>query len=246
VLTPRLSSYWVHLVTPVPASIAQPLIEGLRNENIVRSDLARRLFPNIQPVDYQRAVELALEQLDAGNVETAWTDALVTSQGDLPPVVMTTLEGMILEKRQMVVSAPVDAVYRTFSGLGGKRGWLHMNWAWEIRGIMDRLVGGVGLRRGRRDPDEVRIGDALDFWRVEALEPNHLLRLRAEMKVPGRAWLQFQVRPQNEGNSLLSQTAFFAPKGLSGLLYWYLLYPIHSLVFSGMIRKIAEHAEKLT
>ncbi len=245
VLTPRLSSYWVHLVTPVPASIAQPLIQGLRNENIVRSDLARRLFPHIQPMDYQRAVELALEQLDAGNVETTWSDALVTSQGDLPPVVLATIEGMILEKRQLVVTAPVHEVYRAFSGLGGRHGWLYMNWAWEIRGAMDRLVGGVGLRRGRRDPDEVRVGDALDFWRVEAVEPDHLLRLRAEMKVPGSAWLQFQVQEQNQGQSLLSQTAFFAPKGLSGLLYWYLLYPFHSLIFSGMIRKVAERAEKL-
>jgi len=246
VLTPRLSSYWVHLVTPVPASIAQPLIQGLRNENIVRSDLSRRLFPHIQPMDYQRAVELALEQLDAGNVETTWSDALVTSQGDLPPVVLATLEGMILEKRQLVVTAPANVIYRTFSGLGGKHGWLYMNWAWEIRGAMDRLVGGVGLRRGRRDPDEVRVGDALDFWRVEAVEPDHLLRLRAEMKVPGRAWLQFQVRPHNNGTSLLSQTAFFAPKGLSGLLYWYLLYPIHALIFSGMVRKIAKQAEQAT
>jgi uncharacterized protein YbjT (DUF2867 family) len=244
VLTPRLSSYWVHLVTPVPASIAQPLIQGLRNENIVRSDSALRLFPHIQPMDYQRSVELALEQLDAGNVETTWSDALVTSQGDLPPVVLATHEGMILEKRQLVVTAPANAVYRTFSGLGGKHGWLYMNWAWEIRGAMDRLVGGVGLRRGRRDPDELRVGDALDFWRVEAVEPDHLLRLRAEMKVPGRAWLQFQVRPHNNGTSLLSQTAFFAPKGLSGLLYWYLLYPIHALIFSGMIRKIAKQAEQ--
>ena len=246
VLTPRLSSYWVHLVTPVPASIAQPLIQGLRNENIVRSDLSRRLFPHIQPMNYQRAVELALEQLNAGNVETTWSDALVTSQGDLPPVVLATLEGMILEKRQLVVTAPANAVYRTFSGLGGKHGWLYMNWAWEIRGAMDRLVGGVGLRRGRRDPDELRVGDALDFWRVEAVEPDHLLRLRAEMKVPGRAWLQFQVRPHNNGTSLLSQTAFFAPKGLSGLLYWYLLYPIHALIFSGMVRKIAIQAEQAT
>ncbi len=245
VLTPRLSSYWVHLVTPVPASIAQPLIQGLRNENIVRSDSARRLFPHIQPMDYQHAVELALQQLDAGNVETAWSDALVTSQGDLPPVVLATIEGMILEKRQLIVTAPVHEVYRAFSGLGGKRGWLYMNWAWEIRGAMDRLVGGVGLRRGRREPDEVRVGDALDFWRVEAVEPDHLLRLRAEMKVPGRAWLQFQVQEQNNDQSLLSQTAFFAPKGLSGLLYWYLLYPLHSLIFSGMIRKVAERAEKL-
>lgn len=242
VLTPRLSSYWVHLVTPIPAVIAQPLILGLRNENIVRSDLSRRIFPNIKPVSYRKAVELALARLDAGRVETAWYDALATSQGDRPPVVMTTQEGMILEHRQLTTPRSPSQVYKSFSRLGGERGWLYMNWAWQARGLIDRLVGGVGLRRGRRDPDELRVGDALDFWRVEAVEPDRLVRLRAEMKVPGRAWLQFQARPLPEGGTLLIQTAFFAPKGLFGLLYWYLLYPIHGLIFSGMIRKVAEQA----
>ncbi len=246
VLTPRLSSYWVHLVTPIPAVIAQPLILGLRNENIVRSDLARQIFPHIQPVSYRKAVELALARLEAGKVETAWFDALATSQGDRPPLVMTTQEGMILEHRQLVTPLPPEQVFRSFSRLGGERGWLYMNWAWELRGLMDRLVGGVGLRRGRRDPGELRVGDALDFWRVESVEPDRLVRLRAEMKVPGRAWLQFQARPLPEGGTLLSQTAFFAPKGLSGLLYWYLLYPLHSLIFSGMIRKVAEQAAAFT
>ena len=244
VLTPRLSSYWVHLVTPIPAAMAQPLIQGLRNENIVHDDAARRIFPNIQPMDYQSAVELALQQLDAGNVETAWSDALVTSQGDVQPVVLATQEGMILEQRQVTISASPHAAFRAFTGLGGERGWLYMNWAWRLRGALDRLVGGVGLRRGRRDPDDLRVGDALDFWRVEAVEEDRLLRLRAEMKVPGRAWLQFQVRPGNAG-CLLSQTAFFAPKGLSGLLYWYGLYPLHALIFSGMIRKIAQQADNV-
>lgn len=246
VLTPRLSSYWVHLVTPIPASIAQPLIQGLHNENIVRSDTARQLFPDIHPIDYQTAVEQALDQLNAGVVETAWTDALVTSQGDAQPVVLATQEGIILEYRQLIVPATPSAVFRVFTGLGGRQGWMYMNWAWEIRGAIDFLVGGVGLRRGRRDPDELRVGDALDFWRVEAVEPDRLLRLRAEMRVPGRAWLQFQVRPQPDRNSILSQTAFYAPKGLLGLIYWYLLYPIHALIFSGMIRKVAERAEQHT
>ena len=182
--------------------------------------------------------------MNAGNVETAWTDALVSSQGDVPPVVLTE-EGIILEHRQLIVRASPAAVFRAFTGLGGKRGWLYLNWAWEVRGAMDRLVGGVGLRRGRRDPDEVRVGDAMDFWRVEVVEPDRLLRLRAEMKVPGRAWLQFQVHPQPDGSSVLSQTAFFAPKGLFGLLYWYLLYPVHSLIFSGMICRIGDRAVQL-
>jgi uncharacterized protein YbjT (DUF2867 family) len=242
VLTPRLSSYWVHWMTPIPAEIARPLIEGLRNEVVVRDDTARRLFPHIQLMDYQTAVQRALTQLDAGQVETAWSDALVTSQGDIPPVVLAIQDGMIIERRQQVVKASAATVYRTFTALGGERGWLYANWAWRLRGILDRVVGGVGLRRGRRHPDEVRAGDALDFWRVEAVEPGRLLRLRAEMKVPGDAWLQFEAKPQEE-ETLLMQTAFFAPKGLSGFLYWYLLYPLHGLIFSGLIRNLARRAE---
>ncbi len=246
VLTPRLSSYWVNIVTPIPAAIARPLIDGLRNENIVHDQSAKTLFPQIQPGDYRQAVEQALANLEASQVETAWSDALSTSQGQIPPLVLTTQEGMILERRQRLVKAKPEAVFKVISGLGGKRGWLYMNWAWEVRGWMDRIVGGVGLRRGRRDPDELRVGDALDFWRVENLEPNEMLLLRAEMIVPGKAWLQFQVQPEADGHSKLTQTAFFAPKGLLGFLYWYALYPIHQFIFSGMINKVADNAEHIS
>jgi hypothetical protein len=242
VLTPRLSSYWVNIVTPIPAVIARPLIEGLKNENIVHDTSARTLFPLVDPVGYRTSVERALARLDAGNVETIWSDALSSSQGDLPPVTLTMHEGMTIERRQRVVAAPPAAVYRVFTGLGGERGWLYMNWAWQIRGFLDKLIGGVGLRRGRRHPDELRVGDALDFWRVEAVEDGQLLRLRAEMLVPGKAWLQFQVTPREDGTSLLSQTAFFASKGLAGWLYWYALYPVHAFIFSGMIKRIAGKA----
>jgi uncharacterized protein YbjT (DUF2867 family) len=242
VLTPRLSSLWVHLLTPIPAAIARPLIEGLRNEAVVRDDKARRLFPDIHPFDYQISVELALARLESGEVETMWTDALMTTQGDVPPVVFTTQEGLNFEHRQLVVAAPPGVVYGAFASLGGTRGWLYLNWVWRLRGLLDRLAGGVGMRRGRRDPDDLRVGDALDFWRVEAVEPGHLIRLRAEMKVPGSAWLQFHVHRLPENCSVLSQTAFFAPKGLPGLLYWYGLYPVHKIVFAGMIRKVAELA----
>ncbi len=242
VLTPRLSSYWVHIVTPIPAGISRPLIDGLRNEVIVREETASEMFPGIQPMGYQAAVELALADLSAHAVETSWSDALVTSQGDIVPVTLTTQAGMIIERRQLIAQASPAQVYAMVSRLGGDTGWLYYNWAWRVRGIMDRLVGGVGLRRGRRDPVELRPGDAVDFWRVEAAEPDRQLLLRAEMKVPGRAWLQFEIAPHAEGQSRLSQTAFFAPKGLSGLAYWYLLYPIHRLIFSGMIRKVAERA----
>lgn len=243
VLTPRLSSYWVHWMTPIPASIARPLIDGLRNEVVVRDDKARRMFPNIDPMDYRRAVEHALHSLDAGHLETAWSDALATSQGDIPPVLLTTQDGMIIERRQRTVAASSSELYQVISGVGGDRGWLYLNWLWRLRGQLDRLLGGVGFRRGRRDPNELRVGDAVDFWRVEAVEPSRLLRLRAEMKVPGRAWLQLEVQPLEDGKARLIQTAFFAPKGLSGLLYWCALYPVHRLIFSGMLRAFAQLAE---
>lgn len=244
VLTPRLSSYWVHLVTPVPAAIARPLIQGLRNDVVVRDGLAKQLFPQIKLLDYDTAVRLALNNLETGRVETVWSDALASSQGDATPVLLATHEGIILERRQRLVQAPRTVVYGTFTRLGGKTGWLYMNWAWWVRGFLDRLLGGVGLRRGRRDPREVRVGDAVDFWRVEAVEPDRLLRLRAEMKLPGRAWLEFQVEPVDARRSLLVQTAFFAPRGLAGLLYWYLLYPMHAVIFSGLARKLGHQAER--
>jgi uncharacterized protein YbjT (DUF2867 family) len=242
VLTPRLSSHWVHWITPIPKEIARPLIDGLRNEVIIRNDSSSRIFPQIQPMDYQSAVKLALERLEAGRIESRWSDSLASSQGDAPSVLLASKEGMIIERRQKTVAAPQEAIYKSFTSLGGEQGWLYMDWAWQLRGYIDRLFGGVGLRRGRRDPVDVRVGEALDFWRVESIEYPKLLRLRADMKVPGDAWLQFDVFPHDQGKSLLVQTAFFAPKGLAGFLYWYLLYPIHSLVFSGMINKVAERS----
>ena len=243
VLTPKLSAYWVHWMTPISANIAHPLIEGLRNEVIVRDDAARKIFPNIQPLDYAHALEQALTQLTTGQVETSWSDALLSSKGDAPQAKFTYREGIMTEACQRVVAANRETVYRVFTGLGGKRGWLYANWLWQLRGILDRLVGGVGFRRGRRHPDDLHAGDALDFWRVEKVEPNHLLRLRAEMRSPGPAWLEFRVEPQSDGASRLVQTAFFVPKGLFGLLYWYALYPIHGVVFSGLINAIARRAE---
>ena len=242
VLTPRLSSYWVHLITPIPATIARPLIKGLGNEVIVRDNAALHLFPSIKLLDYETAVHLALEKMDARGVETAWSDALSSSLGDRTPVTLLSTEGMIIERRRVSVAAPTDAVFGSFTRLGGDRGWLYLDWTWQLRGKIDRLCGGVGMRRGRRDPENLRVGDALDFWRVEAVEPGRLLRLRAEMRVPGRAWLEFEVTPQPEGTAMLGQTAYFAPKGLFGLLYWYLLYPVHRVIFSGLIGEIAMNA----
>jgi uncharacterized protein YbjT (DUF2867 family) len=242
VLTPRLSSYWVHLVTPIPAAIAQPLIKGLGNEVIVHDETALRLFPGVKLLDFETSVQLAMNRMKSQGVETSWSDALTSSQGARVPLALIIREGMIIEQRQRKVAAPAAAVYRSFTTLGGQRGWLYMDWAWQLRGVLDRLCGGVGMRRGRRDPEELRVGDSLDFWRVEMVEPGKLIRLRAEMKVPGRAWLEFESRAESPGSSLLLQSAFFEPKGLLGLLYWYVLYPFHSLIFSGLVRIVAENA----
>ncbi len=243
VLTPRLSSYWVHWVTPVPSSVAQPLIEGLRNEVVVQDASAQRLFPDIEPATYRTSVRRALDRIREGDLESIWSDSLSSSQGDRKPASFRLEQGMFIERRERLVDAPPHDVYRAFTSLGGTRGWLAFDWAWKLRGLLDRLVGGVGMRRGRRDPQEVRVGDAIDFWRVEAVEEDRLLRLRAEMKVPGRAWLQFEVKPAEDGQSKLVQTAYFASRGLAGQLYWYALYPLHGFIFSQMPVQVGELAE---
>ena len=242
VLTPRLSSYWVHLVTPIPVGISAPLIDGLRNDIVVTNGLARELFPEIEPRDYGAAAVGVIDDLDAGRIETAWSDAQGTSNSSERPVRLETQEGMILELRWRKVAAPIMAVYKVVSGIGGDRGWYHANWLWWLRGMIDRALGGSGLRRGRRHPDNLRIGDALDFWRVEALEEGRLLRLRAEMKLPGQAWLQYKVWEGDDGATHLEQTAAFIPKGLAGLAYWHALYPLHGWIFSGIVREIAKRS----
>lgn len=245
VLTPKLSSYWVHWMTPIPSSLARPLIEGLKNDVIVRDEKAKNLFPEIEPFGYEKAVRLAIRRIDTQEVETTWNDALLSSKGDERPVVLESKQGLNIERRIRTVEAGQSQVYKVFTGLGGEKGWLAFEWAWKLRGVLDRLVGGVGFRRGRRSAEDLRVGDALDFWRVEAIQKDSLLRLRAEMKVPGKAWLEFQAVPQNDGKTRLVQTAYFEPKGLFGLLYWYGLYPFHSLIFSSMIDHIARDAEKI-
>lgn len=243
VLSPTLSSHWVHWMTPIPASLARPLIEGLKNDVIVQSDKAKQLFPEINPLSYKQAVELAIARIDTDDVETTWNDALISSKGDEEPVILKTKEGLNIERRIRTVNASSQQVFEAFTSLGGEKGWPVFQWAWKLRGILDRLAGGVGFRRGRRHPKELRVGDALDFWRVEAIKPGELLRLRAEMKLPGKAWLEFQAIKQEPQKTKLVQTAYFAPKGLFGLLYWYSLYPFHSLIFSRMIEKLVQNAE---
>lgn len=240
VLTPRLSSLWVGLVTPIPNAIAMPLVEGVVEPVVGDPSHARELFPEIRPIDYRTAVELALERVRTGQVSTRWSGAL----GDGDTVEFQDREGIMRELRTRRVDRPPEAVFRAFSSLGGRRGWLVWRWAWELRGLADQLVGGPGIRRGRRHPTELEPGEALDFWRVEAIEPGRLLRLRAEMKVPGRAWLQWEAVPENGGTRLI-QTALFAPSGLPGTLYWYALVPAHAVIFSDLIDAVADLARNL-
>ena len=232
-------------MTPIPAPISVALVDGLRNEVVVTNDLARRLFPRIEPQDFASAIGRVTQDLDNGRIDTSWSDAAGSSSRGERPVRLESRHGMVVERRERTVAAPTSDVYRVFTGIGGARGWYFANWTWKLRGMMDRLLGGAGLRRGRRHPDELRIGDALDFWRVEDLIPDRLLRLRAEIKLPGRAWLQYEVRDL-DGSSELVQTAAFIPRGLFGLAYWYALYPFHSWIFSGLIRAVAHRAESLT
>ena len=240
VLTPRLSSYWVNLVSPVPAGIARPLIEGLRNEVVVRDP--GPAF-DVHPLPYAEALQRAIDRTDGHDVESTWFDALAApDKASLSS--LTSQEGMLVERRQRAVSAAPERAFAEVERLGGNAGWPYANILWRLRGLADRAVGGVGMRLGRRDPEHLRIGDAVDFWRVEEIRRPTLLRLRAEMKVPGRAWLQYEVLP-DEGGSRLVQTAFFEPKGLPGLAYWYLLYPVHGLIFRGTVRVLAERATHL-
>jgi uncharacterized protein YbjT (DUF2867 family) len=241
VLTPRLSSYWVSLVSPVPAGIARPLIEGLRNEVVVREAGPAAAF-GLRPLPYAEALQLAFDRTDRHDVESTWFDALATpDKASLSS--LTSREGMIVERRQREVAASPERLFAEVEGVGGDAGWPYANLLWRVRGLLDRAVGGVGMRLGRRDPGRLRVGDALDFWRVEEVRRPTLLRLRAEMKVPGRAWLQYDVVATAAGSRLV-QTAFFEPKGLPGLAYWYALYPVHGLIFRGTVRELAERATR--
>ncbi len=241
---PRLSAYWVHMVTPIHWRVVLPLIEGLNANLVVHDDQARKLFPHVQPADFRTALRRALRRLLSDVVETSWSDALVNTAGDVKPYMFSIESGLMLERRTKLVEAPPNAVYRAYTGIGGTRGWLYMDWAWALRGWMDKAIGGVGIRRGRRHPDDIRLGEALDFWRVEAVEPDRLLRLRAEMRVPGKAWLQFESTPQ-DGKTVLTETAYYEPRGFFGFVYWYAMWPFHAFLFDGLIRRLAARARMI-
>ena len=240
VLTPYLSSLWLGLVTPLYARVGRKLIDSLKNETVVDSDRARALFPEIEPRGVAEAVARALANEDHELAETRWNDAF--AYGSSGGYGGERFGLRRVDSRTADVDVPPAEAFEPIRTIGGERGWYYGDWLWKLRGFLDLLVGGVGVRRGRRDPDRLAPGDTLDFWRVEAYEEDRLLRLHAEMKLPGRAWLQFEVEGDETG-STIRQTAIFDPVGLAGLVYWYGIYPLHSLVFGGMLQGIAEAAE---
>ncbi|WP_457029067.1 SDR family oxidoreductase [Kitasatospora sp. P5_F3] len=246
VLTPRLSSHWVGLVTPVPGSLARPLVESLRHEVVCgEHDIARYVpDPPDGLIGFDRAVGLALRRIRDDEVATRWSSAsLPGAPSDPLPTDPDWAGGSLYQDvRERVVDVPPAAVWRAIEGIGGENGWYSFPLAWALRGWLDRLVGGVGLRRGRRDPGRLRVGDSLDFWRVEEIEPGRLLRLRAEMRLPGPAWLELSVDPAPDGGAVYRQRALFHPHGLGGHAYWWSVAPFHAVVFGGMARNLTERA----
>ena len=245
VLTPRLSSHWIGLVTPLPAGLAKPLVESLSTEVVVHDHAIDEVLPH-ECLPFREAVALALQRVEHLEVATRWSGADLPGRSPADPLPSDPgwAGGTMFADVQAAWSpAPPDAVFRTVSGIGGRRGWYVATWLWSIRGWMDRAVGGIGLRRGRRHPNDLRVGDALDFWRVEAYEPPTLLRLRAEMRLPGEAWLEWRIEPDDgRGGSVLHQRALFHPRGLWGRLYWYGVLPFHGFIFGRLCRALADAA----
>jgi len=242
-LSPRLSSLWLGLVTPVYARIGRKLVESLRNPTVVTNSRALEAF-SIRPRGVRDAIARALVNEDHELAATRWSDAL-SSSGRPKRWGGVRFGTRLVDSREREIPVSVSAAFTPIQRIGGQTGWYYGNWLWRLRGWLDLLVGGVGLRRGRRDPVELRVGDPVDCWRVESLEPNRRLRLAAEMKLPGRAWLEFEVEPTPRG-SKIRQTAEFDPVGLTGLAYWYSIYPLHELVFGGMLKELAMAAQHPT
>jgi len=241
ILTPHLSSLWLGLVTPIYARVGRKLIESMKNPTLVRDKSALTVF-NIQPMGLKDAIKRALHHENLEYAATFWSDAL-SSSGKPPSWGGVRFGTRLVDSRTVSVPVSPAMAFAPIQRIGGSNGWYFASFLWQVRGFFDLLVGGVGLRRGRRDPYTLVAGDALDFWRVESIEPGRRLSLVAEMKVPGRAWLQFDVEPTSDG-SVIRQTAIFDPAGLSGLLYWYALYPIHYCIFKGMLHQIAAIARR--
>jgi hypothetical protein len=235
VLTPRLSSLWLHLVTPVYAGVGRELVDSLRTETVVNDSRALEVFP-VRPRSSTDAITRALANEDKEIAETRWSDE---ASAPSPGYGGARYGSRLIDSRSVTVVCPPAAAFAPIPRIGGNTGWYLGDQLWELRGALDVLVGGPGLRRGRRDPVGIRVGDTIDFWRVDRFEKDRLLALVAEMKVPGRAWLQFEVQPNDDGGSIIRQTAIFDPAGVPGLAYWYTLWPLHSYVFGGMLQRIA-------
>jgi len=239
---PEWSSSFIDLVTPIPYAIAQPLVAGMHTDLVVHDDRALREF-NVHPMSYREALTLALNRVASDDIETTWASSLASFSADRTPERQLAVhEGMLFDSHRILSSAAPEEIFDAACALGGDAGWPAGNALWQIRGLIDRISGGVGMRRGRRHARELRVGEPLDFWRVEALERPHLLRLRAEMKLPGTAWLQFEILPDQRG-SRIEQTAFFDPRGLLGYLYWYAFLPFHRFIFPGLIRAVRRSGE---
>ncbi len=240
VLSPSLSSHWVGFVTPLPQDLAAPLVESLVNEVVVRNETID-LFADSARLSFRESVELALRRIEDLAVHTRWSDASLpgTTAADPLPSDPDWSGGTVLTDEQTVTVDDVEPamVFAALAGIGGARGWFVADMLWTIRGLADQLVGGPGMRRGRRDPDRLRVGDALDFWRVEAIVAPTLLRLRAEMRLPGEAWLEWQIESADNGCQV-RQRAIFAPRGLFGRLYWYVMAPFHRLIFARLANEI--------
>ncbi|MFT7610287.1 MAG: hypothetical protein ACI9MX_003371 [Candidatus Aldehydirespiratoraceae bacterium] len=250
VLTPRLSSHWVGLVTPLPRSLARPLVSSLVNEVVVNDPAILELC-RFERVPYALAVRRALDRTREHDVSTRWTGAQnVRLSGPLPTDPEWAGGAVLHDERQRFVAATEDEVHETVCRIGGEHGWYAGDWLWSIRGLMDKVIGGPGMRRGRRSPDELYVGDPVDCWRVEAIEPGKLLRLRAEMRLPGVASLEWRIEPAPRSESgprcQVRQTATFVPRGLWGRLYWYAVAPFHHYVFPGLLQGIADDAELLS
>jgi len=249
VLTPGLSSHWVQIVTPVPNAIARPLVESLRNTVVCREHDIAEYVPDPPGglIGFDRAVELALSRVRSGDVPTHWADAELRGapSDPLPSDPDWAGGSLYVDERSCVVNASPEALWRVIEGIGGTNGWYSWSLAWGVRGVMDRLSGGPGLRRGRRNPDDLHVGDALDWWRVEEVVDLTLLRLRAEMRLPGRAWLELTINTDDQGRTVFGQRAIFYPHGLGGQAYWWSVTPFHGIVFGSMQRNIAREAERL-
>lgn len=241
VLTPRLSSLWLGLVTPVYARVGRKLVDSMRNPTVVHDTAALREFP-VKPRGLRDAIHRAHVHEEQAEIGTRWSDALSSARG-VRSWGGVRFGNRIVDSRCIRVAVPPDKAFAPIRRIGGAQGWYFGNWLWTLRAWIDLLCGGIGKRRGRRDAEQLRIGDVLDWWRVEDYQSDRHLRLAAEMKVPGRAWLEFEVEPCH-GGSQIRQTAIFDPVGLFGLVYWYALYPLHAVIFRGMLAQIASRAER--